>query len=74
MFANRAHVNLLLGNNRRALEDAEEAIKLSPANVKVCHPLVIMVVLSSYALDWFFSLKLMTLRLIYWMIGNLSCC
>ncbi|KAK6937710.1 hypothetical protein RJ641_031218 [Dillenia turbinata] len=33
-FANRAHVNLLLGNYRRALTDAEEAIKLSPTNVK----------------------------------------
>lgn len=35
IYANRAHVNLLLGNNRRALEDAEEAIKLHPKNVKV---------------------------------------
>ncbi|KAK2986350.1 hypothetical protein RJ640_026614 [Escallonia rubra] len=34
IFANRAHVNLLLGNFRRALLDAEEAIKLSPTNVK----------------------------------------
>ncbi|GAB4841271.1 hypothetical protein Ancab_022003 [Ancistrocladus abbreviatus] len=34
LFANRAHVNLLLGNNRRALEDAEQAIKLSPTNIK----------------------------------------
>lgn len=34
-YANRAHVNLLLGNNRRAYEDAEEAIKLNEANVKV---------------------------------------
>ncbi|KAG0556685.1 hypothetical protein M758_11G069900 [Ceratodon purpureus] len=33
-YANRAHVNLLLGNNRRAYEDAEEAIKLNQANVK----------------------------------------
>lgn len=33
-YANRAHVNLLLGNNRRALTDAEEAIKLCPTNVK----------------------------------------
>lgn len=35
LFANRAHVNLMLGNFRRALNDAEEAIKLSSANVKV---------------------------------------
>lgn len=35
LFANRAHVNLLLGNYRRALEDAERAIQLSPGNVKV---------------------------------------
>lgn len=35
LFANRAHVNLLLGNYRRALMDAEEAIKLCPTNVKV---------------------------------------
>ena len=35
LFANRAHVNLLLGNYRRALMDAEDAIKLCPTNVKV---------------------------------------
>lgn len=35
LFANRAHVNLLLGNYRRALTDAEEAIKLCPTNIKV---------------------------------------
>lgn len=35
LFANRAHVNLMLGNFRRALNDAEEAIKLSSSNVKV---------------------------------------
>lgn len=35
LYANRAHVNLLLGNHRRALEDAQEAIKLSATNVKV---------------------------------------
>ncbi len=35
LFSNRAHVNLLLGNYRRALMDAEEAIKLCPTNVKV---------------------------------------
>ncbi|CAI9107528.1 OLC1v1006901C1 [Oldenlandia corymbosa var. corymbosa] len=34
LYSNRAHVNLLLGNNRRALQDAEEAIKLCPTNVK----------------------------------------
>ncbi|XP_074279052.1 uncharacterized protein LOC141604183 [Silene latifolia] len=34
LFSNRAHVNLLLGNNRRALEDADQAIKLSPTNAK----------------------------------------
>ncbi|XP_027178193.1 tetratricopeptide repeat protein 4 homolog [Coffea eugenioides] len=34
LYCNRAHVNLLLGNYRRALQDAEEAIKLSPTNVK----------------------------------------
>lgn len=34
LFANRAHVNLLLGNYRRALTDAEEAIKINSANVK----------------------------------------
>lgn len=33
-YANRAHVNLLLGNNRRAFEDAQEAIKFNRANVK----------------------------------------
>ena len=35
LFSNRAHVNLLLGNYRRALTDAEDSIKLSPTNVKV---------------------------------------
>ncbi|KAG0453161.1 hypothetical protein HPP92_025517 [Vanilla planifolia] len=34
LFSNRAHVNLMLGNYRRAIGDAEEAIKLSPTNVK----------------------------------------
>ncbi|XP_024540503.1 tetratricopeptide repeat protein 4 homolog [Selaginella moellendorffii] len=34
LFANRAHVNLLLGNYRRALNDAEQAIELNPTNVK----------------------------------------
>ncbi|XP_044984807.1 tetratricopeptide repeat protein 4 homolog isoform X1 [Hordeum vulgare subsp. vulgare] len=34
LFANRAHVNLLLGNHRRALDDAEQAVRLSPANLK----------------------------------------
>jgi tetratricopeptide (TPR) repeat protein len=38
LFANRAHVNLLLGNHRRALDDAEQAIRLSPSNVKVRYP------------------------------------
>ncbi|KAF8402001.1 hypothetical protein HHK36_012952 [Tetracentron sinense] len=37
IFANRAHVNLLLGNYRRALTDAEEAIKLCPTNVKALY-------------------------------------
>lgn len=35
VYANRAHVNLMLGNYRRALNDAQEAIKLSSSNVKV---------------------------------------
>ncbi|XP_078427761.1 tetratricopeptide repeat (TPR)-like superfamily protein [Wolffia australiana] len=34
IFSNRAHVNLLLGNYRRALEDSEQAIKLSPDSLK----------------------------------------
>ncbi|CAH1447234.1 unnamed protein product [Lactuca virosa] len=34
IFSNRAHVNLQLGNYGRALSDSEEAIKLSPTNVK----------------------------------------
>lgn len=34
VYANRAHVNLLLGNFRRALTDAQQAIKLCPSNVK----------------------------------------
>jgi tetratricopeptide (TPR) repeat protein len=36
LFSNRAHVNLLLGNFRRALNDANDSIKLSPSNIKVC--------------------------------------
>lgn len=35
-YANRAHVNLLLGNNRYAYDDATEAIKLNQGNVKAC--------------------------------------
>lgn len=35
LYSNRAHVNLLWGNYRRALQDAEEAIKLNPTSVKV---------------------------------------
>jgi tetratricopeptide (TPR) repeat protein len=38
LFANRSHVNLLLGNHRRALDDAEQAVRLSPSNVKVRDP------------------------------------
>ncbi|KAK7277466.1 hypothetical protein RJT34_22479 [Clitoria ternatea] len=34
LFANRAHVNLLLGNLRRALTDSQEALKLCPSNIK----------------------------------------
>ncbi|KAJ0512491.1 putative tetratricopeptide-like helical domain superfamily, cns1/TTC4, wheel [Helianthus annuus] len=34
LHSNRAHVNLLLGNYGRALSDSEEAIKLSPTNIK----------------------------------------
>ncbi|CDY10078.1 BnaC08g43730D [Brassica napus] len=37
LFSNRAHVNLLLGNYRRALTDAEEAIRLCPDNVKAVY-------------------------------------
>lgn len=37
IYANRSHVNLLLGNYRRALTDAEEAAKLCPTNVKALY-------------------------------------
>ncbi|KAH8517543.1 hypothetical protein H0E87_005462 [Populus deltoides] len=37
VYSNRAHVNLLLGNYRRALTDAQEAIKLCPTNVKAMY-------------------------------------
>ncbi|ESQ36517.1 hypothetical protein EUTSA_v10008004mg [Eutrema salsugineum] len=37
LFSNRAHVNLLLGNYRRALTDAEESIRLCPGNVKAVY-------------------------------------
>ncbi|KAL0918373.1 hypothetical protein M5K25_010377 [Dendrobium thyrsiflorum] len=35
LFSNRAHVNLMLGNYRRAISDAEEAIKLCSTNAKM---------------------------------------
>ncbi|KAK1260897.1 hypothetical protein QJS04_geneDACA002296 [Acorus gramineus] len=34
VFANRAHVNLLLGNFRRAFDDAKKAVELCSTNVK----------------------------------------
>lgn len=37
LYSNRAHVHLLLGNYRRSLQDAEEAIKLCPTNVKALY-------------------------------------
>ncbi|KAK4366145.1 hypothetical protein RND71_014025 [Anisodus tanguticus] len=37
LCSNRAHVNLLLGNYRRALQDAEGATKLNPSNVKALY-------------------------------------
>jgi tetratricopeptide (TPR) repeat protein len=43
LFANRAHVNLLLGNHRRALDDAEQAVRLSPSNVKVRLPTSLLI-------------------------------
>ncbi|KAJ1293588.1 hypothetical protein BS78_01G080200 [Paspalum vaginatum] len=49
LFANRAHVNLLLGNHRRALEDAEQAVRLSPSNVKAYY----RAVKAALALDLF---------------------
>ncbi|KAH7316173.1 hypothetical protein KP509_21G081100 [Ceratopteris richardii] len=36
LHANRAQVHLLLGNNRHALDDAQQAITLNKANVKAC--------------------------------------
>ena len=62
MYANRAHVNLLLGNNRRALEDAQQAIELYPPNIKVCNLLLfslhlflgLNVVLNVIMLDFIF--------------------
>lgn len=35
LYANRAQVHLLLGNNRRALVDAQQALELNKANLKV---------------------------------------
>ncbi|XP_019459097.1 PREDICTED: tetratricopeptide repeat protein 4 homolog [Lupinus angustifolius] len=37
LFSNRAHVNLLLGNHRRALTDCQEALKLNPSNIKAIY-------------------------------------
>jgi tetratricopeptide (TPR) repeat protein len=45
VYSNRAHVNLLLGNYRRALTDAQEAIKLCPTNVKVVLYLLLLLLL-----------------------------
>ncbi len=35
LYANRAHINLLLGNFRNALQDALAAAKANPTNLKV---------------------------------------
>lgn len=35
LYANRAHVNLLLGNYRNALEDSMAAVRKNPQFVKV---------------------------------------
>lgn len=40
LYANRAHVHLLLGNFRNALHDALAAAKANPGNLKVCTPIV----------------------------------
>lgn len=53
LFSNRALVNLLLGNFRRALNDANDALKLLPSNIKVCTVLTLWV-----CLLWFFGLML----------------
>ncbi|GER44520.1 tetratricopeptide repeat-containing family protein [Striga asiatica] len=37
LYSNRAHVNLLLGNYRRALQDAEDALQLCPTNLKAIY-------------------------------------
>ncbi|KAE9589931.1 putative 43kDa postsynaptic protein [Lupinus albus] len=37
LFSNRAHVNLLLGNHRRALTDSQEALNLCPSNIKAIY-------------------------------------
>lgn len=35
-YSNRAHAQILLGNNRKAVEDCVEALKLNANNVKAC--------------------------------------
>lgn len=37
LFSNRAHVNLMLGNLRRALTDSQEALKLCHSNIKAIY-------------------------------------
>ncbi|EPS72897.1 hypothetical protein M569_01860, partial [Genlisea aurea] len=37
LYSNRAHVNLLLGNFRRAFQDSQEAIRLCPTNIKAIY-------------------------------------
>lgn len=63
VYSNRAHVNLLLGNYRRALTDAQEAIKLCPTNVKVVLYLLLLLLLfifiSSPSLACFIFWKLL---------------
>lgn len=58
IFANRAHVNLQLGNYRRALSDAEEAIKLAPSYAKV---------------DFFFARTCQALIFFFWITSDFSC-
>lgn len=63
LYSNRAHVNLLLGNYRRALQDAEEAIKLCPTNVKVVFSCSYLCIKSSISVNY---------KDLYWHLGSLQ--
>lgn len=74
IYANRSHVNLLLGNYRRALTDAEEAAKLCPTNVKVVRSLYFAIVHLIHNCGILHYLNIVKLNNIHIDLGTVSCC